>query len=113
MRELPKELTAELLSLVINKKIKKINNSTIDGNVYYWNEFSKCKSKLNIDTLTRLIIEKIRECNYIFNIFTSTSLQGFGGSIGNGGHSKKLVSGTMFDMALEAFHWVAKEKGLI
>ena len=41
-------ISKELLTEVIGVEIRKINNSILDGNLYYYKTFVKCKSKINI-----------------------------------------------------------------
>ena len=41
-------ITEELLSKVLKVNIRKINNSILDGNLYYYKTFVNCKSKINI-----------------------------------------------------------------
>ena len=46
------EISKELLSKVLAVNIRKINNSILDGNLYYYKTFVKCKSKINIYELS-------------------------------------------------------------
>ena len=41
-------ISKELLGEVLKADIRKINNSILDGNLYYYKTFVKCKSKINI-----------------------------------------------------------------
>jgi len=41
-------ITKELLSDIFGFEIRKINPSILDGNLYYYKKFVKCKSKINI-----------------------------------------------------------------
>lgn len=45
------EITKELLGEVLGVDIRKINYSILDGNLYYYKTFIKCKSKINIHEL--------------------------------------------------------------
>lgn len=57
-------ISKELLSEVLAVDIRKINNSILDGNLYYYKTFVKCKSKINIYELADKIIDWIESKGY-------------------------------------------------
>lgn len=58
-------ISKELLGEVLKADIKKINNSILDGNLYYYKTFVKCKSKINIYELAHKCKEWALRKNYI------------------------------------------------
>lgn len=60
-----KLISKELLSEVLKVKIRKINSSILDGNLYYYKELVKCKSKINIYELAHKCKEWAENQGYI------------------------------------------------
>ena len=61
-------ISKELLSEVLGVDIRKINNSILDGNLYYYKTFVKCKSKINIYELGFKVKEwSYSKCNEIIS----------------------------------------------
>lgn len=58
-------ISKELLGEVLGFKIRKINPSIKDGNLYYYKEFVKCKSKINIYELGFKIKEWVFDNFYL------------------------------------------------
>lgn len=58
-------ISKELLNEVLKADIRKINNSILDGNLYYYKTFVKCKSKINIYELAHKCKEWALNLGYI------------------------------------------------
>ena len=59
------EISKELLSQVLAVDIRKINGYILDGNLYYYKAFVKCKSKINIYELANKCKEWAYSQGYI------------------------------------------------
>ena len=66
-------ISKELLGEVLKADIRKINNSILDGNLYYYKTFVKCKSKINIYELAHKCKEWALSKGYIINSGATTS----------------------------------------
>ncbi len=108
MKELPKELTAELLNLILDEKVIHIDGIK-ENYLWFYCDNEPNINAINIDTLTRLILEYIERQGYIYNIFNSTSVQGYVMII----DARKYIGKSIFEAVLKATHWVATEKDLI
>ena len=117
MNELPKELTPELLGLVLDDvlvgAITEMKPYAENDIVYTTYELPTIKYKiLNIDTLTRLIKEWCWKHKYYLE---SGSMEMGYCSVYEHIDTQRFLSKskTEFEAVLKATHWVAKEKGLI
>jgi hypothetical protein len=72
-------MSKELLGEVLKADIRKINNSILDGNLYYYKTFVKCKSKINIYELANKCKEWALNKGYMMKIenhyLNSTQIQ--------------------------------------
>ena len=122
--ELPKELTVELLGLVLDEEVKEIRWFKPNKNALQYDvEENQDYTELNIDTLTRLMKEWCFK-QELENINTNIAK---GVSSGRKMYHCKIVkfkgfvkildksfeAKTEFEAVLKAFEWVAKEKNLI
>lgn len=117
MKELPKELTVELLSLVLGEQIIKVQNIS-HGCLNYTICFDDEQLELdkNIDTLTRLMKEwcSNKTGYYLYTVKTSYDWWAYVTAPDN--VSLRLTTVTAdseFEAVLKATHWVATEKGLL
>lgn len=113
MKDLPKELTPELLSLVLDdKSIKKIDGNIENNDISYFTDDGRCTQWkiLNIDTLTMKCLRwcwkqgysLIIQCKWAGVTLTTSALL-----------LKGHDGGTEFEAVLKATHFVATEKGLL
>lgn len=125
MKELPEELTPELLSLILSGSeireikvcaINEIVKDEILPNTTFLNfdfeddEFID-EGSVNIDTLTRLMKECVWNNDYWQSVSTVKNIDGTWKAYGT---SLNLhYAKTEFEAVLKATHWVAKEKGLL
>lgn len=128
MRELPEELTAELLSLVLNKKVVDFTNVQVISGVFCDYMEIKIAAQIepeniliedciNIDTLTRLM-KSFRYKNGLVIMeewVTTTGNFDIEYTHENGDTTQffNVTPEKYFECEVKSTHWVAKEKGLI
>ena len=117
MNELPKELTSDLLGLVLDEKVIKIEPRKAHNNIYYTIEFDEDELDLDksIDTLTRLMKEWCWEQDYWLASGRDTETFWFA-ELENSEKDEwcpRRVEQSEFEAVLKATEWVAKEKGLL
>ena len=119
-------ISKELLSNIFGFKIRKINQSILDGNLYYYKEFYKCKSKINIYALAHKCKEwAIKQSNkenkityieitQIYTIFykskdkVSCYIHYFYEDKKSGA-GKEFIADTESEAIFEACEWIRKE----
>lgn len=123
MTVLLKELTAELLKLVLNEKVIHIDGIK-ENCLWFYCDDEVNVNAMKIDTLTRLMKEWLTSQNIAYtsscylnalivslrfynNEFNCMSKE-FSNMKGN-----VLTVSNEFEVILQATHWVAKEKGLL
>ena len=122
MKDLPKELTPELLGLVYDYKIVSMELMPKIGHTqrlrfnYLDEDEQECEEALNIDTLTRLMMEFCYDNGVMLKISTSEARMGIV-SIADPDGKPNLkdiwLEETLFEAVLKALEWVAKKKGLL
>ena len=121
MNELPKELTPELLGLVLGvHDVKEIDKVPFTDELTYAEDCEDIRV-INIDTLTRLMIEYITKQDYELDIATdrcnnhSIEIMEYCMDDNELGCFKCATNSddTMFETVLKATDWVIREKGLL
>jgi len=105
-------ISKELLSLVLDKKITAIGDSKRNLLSYsdqLKNPSINLNNVINLDTLGRLIREYIASEGYIYNLFNSTSVQGYVMII----NDNKITGKTELEVCVKSIEFIAKEKGSI
>ncbi len=116
MNELPKELTPELLSLVLDEKVVEVNLIQ-NNNLYFKHHIELNWSHQNLDTLTRLMKEWVLSKGYGLEVIIDTD--GYMarvtmlGMVGNGNIRTAFQRKSEFEAVLKDTEWVAKEEGLL
>lgn len=105
------ELTPEFLSWVLGEYVIVFMVNTDENSIAYRThreEDSTYQDEAeNLDTLTRLCLEKIESKGYIYNLFNSTSVQGYVMIIDD----HKVIGKSMLDVAIkQAKHVMEKAK---
>ena len=112
MAEIPEGLTPELLGFVLG--LKDLENSSlkiVDNKLYIFYDDKTSVESINIDTLTRLMKDKLRELGYVVSIChhldTVAVRVSSGGKRGADYWSPSMSVYTEFEAVLEAVSWVA------
>lgn len=120
MKELPKELTVELLGLVLGIKLDTVDITSAYANVEIGivytrqEENYKLKDVINIDTLTRLMKEWCYRKQIPLLSGKRNSYNSWCCFIDDISYKIDTQYGnTEFEAVLKATHWVATEKDLI
>lgn len=109
-------INKELLSEVLKVDIRKINNSTLDGNLYYYKTFVKCKSKINIYELAHKCKEWAYKCGYIIDSgyhkhhINCFKAHFYGWVNENIDTETELVATTEMEAIIKACEWILKQK---
>lgn len=95
-------VSKELLSEALGIDIRKINNSILDGNLYYYKTFVKCKSKINIYELANKC--KVWAYNKGYEIVSLAHMI----RIYKNGYEVYYTNSTLFDldMFFKACQWI-------
>jgi len=124
MTKLPKELTPELLELVLNEEIYEsimLTNAwgATDNHLTYWvariEPNNLIEHHINLDTLTRLMKEWMKNEECMLSIYYHMDTVAITIHI-NGARvysSNSITNYTEFKAVLKATSWIAKEKGLL
>ena len=117
MNELPKELTPELLGLVLGEELLSSQNLSLLNNDLTYCTKDMCINSINTDTLTRLMKEFCNENNYVIrtemhykNSINVAVLKFY--DTGVWVEPFNTMFQTEFEAVLKATDWVIKEKGL-
>ena len=107
-------ISKELLSLVLDIDVCtfNINNfgeTSTFKSIFILNKDSTVRQIIPLDTLGRLIREYIAKEGYIYNLFNSTSIQGYVMII----NDNKVIGKTEIELCVKSIEFIAKEKGSI
>ena len=116
MKELSKELTPELLSLVLDREIDSVKIVELFPNQIVYEVYEHA-TLLNIDTLTRLMKEWCYESKYSVMTYMNVN-RTWSANIRNYIYCEdwncvENDSNTEFEAVLKATAWTAKERGLV
>jgi len=102
-------ISKELLSLVLDRKIFKIHEPQDgeydDENHIFFSSILFGGDTINLDTLGRLIREYIAKEGYIYNLFNSTSVQGYVMII----NDNKVIGKTELEVCVKSIEFIVKE----
>jgi len=119
MTKIPKELTPELLSLVLKEEIADrviTDNIQLCGDTMHYMIKDSYMAQINIDTLTRLCKEWCLEQDGMINVYYHQDTVAVSISLDNGltkYSSPSMTEYSELEAIIKATHWAATEKGLI
>ena len=121
MNELPKELSNELLGLVLDEKYTPYNLMIEDNDLEYSvdvhsDSLGEYKDKsINLDTLTREMKEWCVKQDFYINSWIASGEDNCYAELEDGGFTvwNEYQAPTELETVIQATHYVAKEKGLL